>query len=263
MTAVVLTGHGDFDRLEAFHDWPTPGAGRSVDPGAACGLNNTDVNTRTAWYSKGVEENTTGGAFDSADEDDATWGGAPLTFPRVQGADVCGEVVAVGEGADAALIGKQAMLETWIRDWDDPMNLDAIGYFGWSAMVVLRTTPRSISATSTPSTATCRIRKSPALRRLLHGGKHAQPRQRRQRRYGARPGASGGVGGALIQLAKRRGAQVVALCSESKRERGRLRPRTPSCRASRRTCARRCARPSAATRSAWSPMSLVATCGPR
>ena len=86
MTAVVLTGHGDFDRLELHHDWPTPtpGAGEVLIRVAACGLNNTDVNTRTAWYSKGVEENTTGGAFDSADDDDATWGGAPLTFPRIK-----------------------------------------------------------------------------------------------------------------------------------------------------------------------------------
>lgn len=30
------------------------------------------------------------------------------------------------------------------------------------------------------------------------------------------PGASGGVGGALVQLAKRRGARVVALASEAK-----------------------------------------------
>ena len=27
MTAVVLTGHGDFDRLELHHAWPTPTPG--------------------------------------------------------------------------------------------------------------------------------------------------------------------------------------------------------------------------------------------
>jgi len=32
------------------------------------------------------------------------------------------------------------------------------------------------------------------------------------------PGASGGVGGALVQLAKRRGARVIALASEAKHE---------------------------------------------
>jgi NADPH:quinone reductase-like Zn-dependent oxidoreductase len=47
------------------------------------------------------------------------------------------------------------------------------------------------------------------------------------------PGASGGVGGALIQLAKRRGARVIAMASEAKHEQvavfgpDRLLPRSP------------------------------------
>jgi hypothetical protein len=45
------------------------------------------VNTRTGWYSKAVSEATTGGAYDRSD-DDPTWGGAPIAFPRIQGADV-------------------------------------------------------------------------------------------------------------------------------------------------------------------------------
>ena len=221
MTAVVLTGHGDFDRLEVHHDWPTPtpGAGEVLIRVAACGLNNTDVNTRTAWYSKGVEENTTGGAFDSADEDDATWGGAPLTFPRIQGADVCGEVVAVGEGADAALIGKRVMLETWIRDWNDPMNLDVIGYFGSECdggfahytkidQSYVHPIDSDLLDTDIASFATSYFTAENMLNRAnVSSGDTVLV-----------PGASGGVGGALIQLAKRRGARVVALCSESKRE---------------------------------------------
>ena len=65
MRAVVLTGHGDLDKLQ-FHDaWPTPvpGPGEVLIRVHACGLNNTDVNTRTAWYSKAVSDRTTGGAF--------------------------------------------------------------------------------------------------------------------------------------------------------------------------------------------------------
>ena len=102
MRAVVLTGHGDIDKLVYHEDWPTPkpGPGEVLIRVQACGLNNTDVNTRTAWYSKGVSENTTGAGFDTADDDDASWGGAEITFPRIQGADVAGTVVALGEGAD-------------------------------------------------------------------------------------------------------------------------------------------------------------------
>ena len=91
MTAMVTMGHGDIDQLVLHHEWPRP------DPAAdevlirvgACGLNNTDVNTRSGWYSKTVTDATTGGAFDVVGDDDPSWGGAPITFPRIQGADVC------------------------------------------------------------------------------------------------------------------------------------------------------------------------------
>jgi len=56
MRGVWLTGHGDLDKLEIRHDIPVP------EPGphdvlvrvAAAGVNNTDINTRVAWYSKKI-----------------------------------------------------------------------------------------------------------------------------------------------------------------------------------------------------------------
>jgi len=62
MRAVVLTGHGGPEKLEYHDDWPRPvaGPGEALVRVGACGLNNTDVNTRTAWYSKGVTGGTTG-----------------------------------------------------------------------------------------------------------------------------------------------------------------------------------------------------------
>ena len=221
MRAFVLMGHGDFDQLQYKQDWPTPKPtpGQVLLRVRACGLNNTDVNTRTAWYSKGVEENTTGGAFDSADDDDATWGGAPLTFPRIQGADIAGEVVALGEGADASLLGKRVMVETWIRDWDYPMDLDRIGYFGSECdggfaeyctidQRYIHPINTDLSDAELATFATSYFTAENMLNRanVAEGDVVLVP------------GASGGVGGALIQLAKRRGARVVALCSASKRE---------------------------------------------
>ena len=109
MRAVVLTGHGDLDMLEYRTDWPVPqpGPGEVLIRVHACGLNNTDVNTRTGWYSKAVTEATTGSGFDEVDDEDPSWGGAPIAFPRIQGADVAGTVVAVGDGADP-IAGRQA-----------------------------------------------------------------------------------------------------------------------------------------------------------
>lgn len=91
MSGVVLTGHGGPEQLQWRDDLatPMPGAGDVVIRVAAAAVNNTDLNTRLGWYSK----------KDNAAED-AAWGGTALQFPRVQGADICGHVVAVGEGVD-------------------------------------------------------------------------------------------------------------------------------------------------------------------
>ena len=85
MKAVVLTGHGGLDKLEYREDWPTPipGSNEVRIKVAACGLNNTDVNTRSGWYSKAVSDATTGDAYNDVDDNDPTRGGAPLTFPRI------------------------------------------------------------------------------------------------------------------------------------------------------------------------------------
>jgi hypothetical protein len=63
MHAVVLTGLDGLDKLEYREDWPTPpaGPGEVVVKVGACGLNNTDINTRTAWYSKAVSDGITDG----------------------------------------------------------------------------------------------------------------------------------------------------------------------------------------------------------
>lgn len=219
MRAFVLKGHGDMDQLVYHDDWPVPiaGTGEVLIRVAACGLNNTDVNTRTAWYSKGVEDGTTGGAFDGANDEDATWGGAAITFPRIQGADVCGEVVAAGTGVDNALLGKRVLVDPWLRDWSDPLNLDKCGYYGseldggyaeFTKIDARHVHPvdSQLSAAELATFATSYITAENMLNRAnVAAGDSVLI-----------PGASGGVGSALIQLAHRRGATTIAMCSESK-----------------------------------------------
>ena len=64
MRAVLLTGHGGFDRLEYRDDVPVPTVeeGEVLVEVAAAGVNNTDVNTRIGWYSKDVRDATSAGA---------------------------------------------------------------------------------------------------------------------------------------------------------------------------------------------------------
>ena len=97
MKAVLLKGHGGFDQLEYREDVPVPlpQAGEVLIHVGAAGVNNTDINTRAAWYSKGVSEGTNlqGGTigYANAKQDDSSWVGQALEFPRIQGADACGE----------------------------------------------------------------------------------------------------------------------------------------------------------------------------
>ena len=125
MRAMVLTGHGGLDKLHYCEDWPKPEpqAAAVLIRVRACGLNNTDVNTRSGWYSQS----------ESASDDEVAhgaWGGAAISFPLIQGADAVGVVEAVGGKVDSELLGRRVMIDTWLRDWNDPLNLDKTGYFG-------------------------------------------------------------------------------------------------------------------------------------
>lgn len=219
MQAMLLTGHGDLDAYDWHEDWPTPtpAPGEVLIKVGACGLNNTDVNTRSGWYSKAVGDATTGGAFDAVDEDDPTWGGRPLTFPRIQGADVCGQIVAVGDGVDPARIGERVLTDNWLRDPDDPQNKEKTGYFGSErdgGFAQYATIPASNAlAISSPlsdaelATFSCSYSTAEGMLTRANVTKADTVLV---------PGASGGVGGALVQLAKRRGARVIAMASETK-----------------------------------------------
>jgi len=221
MKAMVTTGHGDFDKLVWHEDWPVPNAG----PGdvlvrvGACGLNNTDINTRTGWYSKTVSEATTGSAFEEVGSDDPSWGGAAITFPRIQGADVCGEIVAVGDGVDPARIGERVITDNWLRDPASPLDKDRTGYFGSErdggfAEYATMPTQNALAVNSPLSDAelaTFSCSYSTAEGMLTRAGVTADDTV-------LVPGASGGVGGAVVQLAKLRGARVIAMASQAKHD---------------------------------------------
>ena len=219
MQAYVLEGHGDLDKLVFHEDWPVPVPGEQevLIKVAACGLNNTDVNTRTGWYSKSVTEATTGGAYHEVGEEDPSWGGAAIQFPRIQGADVAGTIVAVGARVDTSMIGKRAILDTWLRDWEHPMNRNSTGYIGseCNGGFAQYTTIdyRNVAVVECDLTdaelATFPCSYSTAEGMLSRAHVAAGDTV-------LVTGASGGVGSALLQLAKRRGATVVGLASTEK-----------------------------------------------
>ena len=221
MAAFVLTGHGDFDKLEYHRAWPTPEPGENdvLLKVHACGLNNTDVNTRIGWYSKAVKGATSGGAIEEADGDDPAWGGSPIKFPRIQGADVVGTVVSVGANADPALIGKRVMADCWLRNRDDLDDLHNVGYFGserdggFAAYTTAdhRNVLPVNSSLSSAELATFSCSYTTAENMLNRANVGADDRV-------LITGASGGVGSALVQLANRRGAKTIALASPAKHD---------------------------------------------
>jgi hypothetical protein len=117
MEAVLLVGHGGPDMLVYRSDVPVPraGPGEVLISVRAAGVNNTDINTRVGWYSSsftGAPDEPTGKDTTLAD---GSWNGAAITFPRIQGADVCGLIVAVGEGVSEARIGERVIVQSCLR----------------------------------------------------------------------------------------------------------------------------------------------------
>jgi NADPH:quinone reductase-like Zn-dependent oxidoreductase len=219
MKAIVLTGHGGMEALEFHEDWPTPKPQNEevLIKIHACGMNNTDVNTRSGWYSKAVSEATTGDAYETVNAEDPSWGGAPITFPRIQGADIVGTVIGVGTDVDPSILGKRVMADCWLRNWDNPEDKNATGYFGSECdggFAQYTTAHRNNvlpvnSDLSDAELATFSCSYTTAENLLNRVGCEKGDTV-------LITGASGGVGSALIQLANRRGAKTVALASESK-----------------------------------------------
>jgi NADPH:quinone reductase-like Zn-dependent oxidoreductase len=217
--AVVTPRLGGLDVLEFHDDWPDPepAAGEVLVRVGACGLNNTDVNTRTGWYSKEVETATGAGAadgFTASGGDDASWGGGELGFPRIQGADICG--VVVGGDADG-LLGRRVLVDPWVRDPAVPDDLARAtsvgserdgGYADYVAVPAANAHPvdSPLSDVELATFPTAYVTAANMLRRAgLGAGETVLV-----------TGASGGVGTALIQLARAQGAIPFAVAGAAK-----------------------------------------------
>ncbi len=229
MKAVLLTGHGGLDKLEYREDVekPVTGKGEVLIRVHACGLNNTDINTRTAWYSKGVEQGITEdavvGGYDDSNEADGSWGNSEIQFPLIQGADVCGVVESVGgeckPDADSALIGNRVLIDPWFLNRRNPKDLSTARYFGSEtnggyaeyALAPVHNVHLIDSDYTDAELATFACAYGTAENLIERSGLM-------ERETIAISGASGGVGSAAIQLAKIRNATVIAISSRGKEQ---------------------------------------------
>jgi NADPH:quinone reductase-like Zn-dependent oxidoreductase len=209
MKGILLTGHGGIDKLLFCEDLPTPipSSEEVLIRVSAAGVNNTDINTRLAWYSKGDH-----------DAEDASWSGHSLNFPLIQGADVCGTIVQVGNLVDENRIGERVLIEPCIQEAHGKA-LSAPWYFGSECnggfaeftTVASRHAYKVDSMYTSAELASFPCSYSTAENMLTRSGVSRNDRV-------LITGASGGVGSAAVQLAKARGAYVIAITSENKAE---------------------------------------------
>lgn len=221
MQCILLTGHGGPEKLRIVNDRqvPVPGAGEVLIETGAAGVNNTDINVRVGWYSKSVSGSTEDGAsgdFSEGAKEDGGWAGVPFQFPRIQGADLCGRIVAAGSPADEARIGERVIVQSMQPQPADEHGLKLAtigsefdGAFADYAVVRSDMAFAVDSAMSDVELASFPCAYSTAENMLDRIGLRSGERV-------LITGASGGVGSAAVQLAKRRGAHVTAMASKSK-----------------------------------------------
>lgn len=211
MAAVLLTGHGGLDKLEYRTDVPVPrpAAGEVVIRVSACGMNNTDVWVREGAYGTETDPFAV-----------STWRrqGNTLTFPRIQGTDSVGTIVAVGNGVPETRIGERVMVDFSIynRDDDSLADIDYMGHGrdgGYAEYQALPAENAHLVRTdlSDVELATFCCAYLTGERMLVRAGLTEGERI-------IVTGASGGVGSGIIQLARARGAIPYAVVGKGKED---------------------------------------------
>ena len=223
MKAVVTTGNGGYEKLD-YRDVPIPklASNEVLLQVLAAGVNNTEINTRLGWYSSKVTTSTdslTTGEKEIKDakkQGDGGWNEA-TPFPFIQGTDCCGRVVAVAAGADESLMGSRVLVRSCIRStgWDSLENIWMASDFDGAFAQFVKVPATEIFPVECEwsdaelGTIPCAYG---TAENMLHRAKVAKGE------HVLIAGASGGVGSAAVQLAKRRGAVVTAIAGKAKLE---------------------------------------------
>ena len=214
MRGVYLNGHGGFDKLEYREDIPVPELENNevLVKIHAAGVNNTDINTRIAWYSKsnqkGNSEELGSKGIESSNSSDGSWGGNVIRFPRIQGIDACGEIVKVGSEVEKNRIGERVLINPCMKIDSKYIffGSEINGAFAEYTKVQSKFACKVTSDLSSEELASFPCSYSTAENMLT----------RTELKKGENiliTGASGGVGSACIQLAKRREAVITAMSS--------------------------------------------------
>jgi NADPH:quinone reductase-like Zn-dependent oxidoreductase len=222
MKAVVTTGNGGYDKLE-YRNVPIPilGSGEVLLQVLAAGVNNTEINTRLGWYSSSVTNSTETTAEieekQAIAKADGGWNEA-TPFPFIQGTDCCGRVAAVAPGEDEMLVGVRASVRPCMRvtDFNSMENVWMASDFDGAFAQFVKVPAREVFpvrcdwSDAELGTIPCAYGTAENMihRAGVKKGDHVLV-----------AGASGGVGSAVVQLAMRRSAVVIAIVGKTKTDR--------------------------------------------
>ncbi len=142
----------------------------------------------------------------------------PLLFSRIQGADACGRIVAVGGGVDSRRIGERVLIRA-LQPRPTEVNPVACWTFGSEcdgafAQYTVTGSGEAFGIESDLSDA--ELASFPCAYSTAENMLQRAGVVKGERVFVT--GASGGVGSAAVQLARRRGAHIVASCSAAKFE---------------------------------------------
>ncbi|MFI7495109.1 alcohol dehydrogenase family protein [Kocuria sp. M4R2S49] len=221
MTAVVTTGVGGYDRLVISQvPVPAPAEGEVLVQVLAAGMNNTEINTRLGWYSSSMTAGTNDAsenlAAGASTPPDGGWN-AVTPFPLIQGADCCGRIVAVGPGGEESALGARVLVRPCMRtqgfsSWDTIwLGSDINGAFAQFVAVPAHEVFPIDCDWSDAELATVPCAYGTAENMVRRAGITTGVRV-------LVTGASGGVGSAVVQLAKLRGAHVIGTASKAKQD---------------------------------------------
>ena len=221
MKAVVTAGNGGYDKLQCrVVKRPTLEAGEVLLQVLAAGVNNTEINTRIGWYSSsittGTEDAATVKPKQPTEKVDGGWN-ETTPFPFIQGTDCCGRIVAVAPGGDKSTLGARVLVRACMRRsgfgsmdniW---MGSDFDGAFAQFVKVPAREVFAVDCDWSDAELGTIPCAYGTA-ENMVHRGEVCKGE------HVLVAGASGGVGSAVVQLVKRRGATVTAIAGKAKME---------------------------------------------
>ncbi len=214
MAAMQLVGHGGVDKLVYNQevDVPKLKAGEVLVEVTATAKNNTDRKAREGLYPTKSKDDVTSFAMG---------GENTLTFPRIQGADIVGNIVDVASDVSKDRIGQRGLLDFNIyakEDEDINLTPDYYGHGadgGYAEYVAVPSDQfhhvpnEELSDAQLASMGMCSYQTGLHLLNVLNIKKGEKI---------LITGASGGVGTALIQLCKIKGAIPYALSSKDKKE---------------------------------------------